>query len=102
VKLEWSESAKRDLTEIRRYSAIRWGREVAKQYLKDLRAAAKFLAADPRRARPLRPPWGCTIARSHVLICFENTEEDTLVIARVLHGAMDIERHLPRAPKDLA
>lgn len=95
MKLAWSNLAKAELAEIRRYSVGTWGRTVAIRYMRDLRDAAKMVAVDATRARPLRGPWRIMRARSHILICHCDEDANTLTVARVLHGAMDMERHLP-------
>ena len=51
MKLVWSNLAKNELVEIRRYSVTSWGRIVAVRYLQDLRNAARAVAADATRAR---------------------------------------------------
>jgi plasmid stabilization system protein ParE len=60
VKLAWSNRAKDELRALRRFSVRRWGREVAQRYLEDVRAAAKQIAADPGRAKPLKGPYRIT------------------------------------------
>ena len=45
MKLVWSNPAKNELVEIRRYSVTSWGRSVAVRYLQDLRNAARAVAA---------------------------------------------------------
>ena len=85
MKLVWSNLARAELAEIRRYSVDTWGRATAIRYMRDLRDAARTVAADPTRARPLRKSW-CII---------RDERTNTLTVARVLHVAMDIERHLP-------
>lgn len=95
MKLAWSNLAKGELQELRRYSVERWGREVAQRYLEDLRAIAKQLSVDPVRARPLKGPFRIARTRSHYLIVHVDAAADRLTIARVLHVAMDIERYLP-------
>ncbi len=57
MKLAWSNLAKEELNELRRYSLERWGRDVALRYLEDIRDAAKRLGADPNCARPLMEPF---------------------------------------------
>ena len=100
MKLVWSNLAKNELDEIRRYSVPSWGRIVAVGYLQDLRNAARAVAADATRARRLRGPWRIMRARSHYLICHRDETTDTLTVARVLHTAMEIERHLPPDARD--
>jgi toxin ParE1/3/4 len=93
VKLAWSKLARRELEALRRYSIENWGADVARRYLEDIRDAARLVAAQPERARPLRGPFRILRVRSHYLIV--HVEADRLTIARVLHSRMDIERHLP-------
>ena len=95
MKLVWSNLARNELAEIRRYSVDNWGRTTAVRYLQGLRDAARRVADNATRARSLRGPWRITRVRSHYLICHCDERTQTLTVARVLHTAMDIERHLP-------
>ena len=95
MKLAWSNLAKDELRELLRFSVGRWGRDVAQRYLQDLRAAAKQLCVDPDRAKPLKGSYRILRVRSHYLIVHVDRAAGRLTVARVLHAAMDIERHLP-------
>ena len=95
MKLAWSNLATRELREVQRYSIDRWGRDVALRYIQDVRDAAKRVATDFHAARPLRGDLRIVRVRSHYLIVHVNEATSTATIARVLHAAMDIERHLP-------
>ena len=95
MKLVWSNLASDELRKLRRYSVERWGREVALRYLEDVRDAAKQAAADPQTARPLRGMLRILRVRSHCLIVHVDEEAGRVTVARILHVAMDIERHLP-------
>lgn len=95
MKLAWSGLAKEELQALRRFSVRRWGRDVAQRYLEDVRDAAKRIGADPGRARPLKGPYRILRVRSHCLIVHVDPVADRVTITRVLHAAMDIERHLP-------
>ena len=95
MKLAWSVLARAELAEIRRYSVERWGRDVAVAYLTDLRDAARAAAAHPESLRRLREPYRLRRVRSHILILHVDAAADQLTVARVLHVAMDLERHLP-------
>jgi plasmid stabilization system protein ParE len=95
VRLAWSNLAKQELQDIRRFSVRRWGRDVAMRYLEDVRDAAKQVGADPARARPLKGPYRILRVRSHYLIVHVDAAAERVTIARVLHAAMDIERYLP-------
>lgn len=94
MKLAWTNLAKRELSELRRFSIERWGRVVAVRYLEDVRDAAKRLSANPNLARPLRDSLRILRVRSHYLIVHIDEPAARLTVARVLHIAMDIERHL--------
>ena len=94
MKLAWSNRAIGELRELRLSSVERWGHMVAKRYLEDLQNAAKQLSGDPSRARPLKGPFRILRIRSHDLIVHVVAVANHLAIARVLHVAMDIERHL--------
>jgi plasmid stabilization system protein ParE len=96
MKLQWSNLAQSELQKLRAYSIEKWGKTVAIAYLSDIRDAANRVAHRPNLSRPLRDGWRIMRVRSHYLILKADVEADTLTIARVLHVAMDIERHLPR------
>ena len=95
MKLAWSNLSIQELREVRRYSIDRWGRDVALRYIQDVRDAAKGVAADPHAARKLRGDLRIVRVRSHYLIVHVNESTSTVTIARFLHAAMDIKRHLP-------
>ncbi|WP_420606628.1 type II toxin-antitoxin system RelE/ParE family toxin [Novosphingopyxis sp.] len=86
--------AKQELAELRRFSKERWGQAVAVRYLEDIRDSAKRLAANPLLAKLLRDELRILRVRSHYLIVHVDETVDRLTVARVLHTAMDIERHL--------
>lgn len=94
MKLVWSKIAAAELRELRQSSVDRWGHDVSRRYLEELREAAEQLSGDPFRARPLRGPFRILRVRSHYVIARVDLGADRLIIARVLHVAMDIERHL--------
>ena len=95
MRLAWSNLAKVELRELRRYSIERCGRDIALRNLEDVRDAAKRVAARPGVARPLEGPFRVARVRSHYLIVHVDEAAGRLTVARVLHTATDIERHLP-------
>lgn len=95
MKLAWSKLAVEELDALRRYSIERWGLEVATRYLADIRDSAKRVAANPALARPISPEFRLFRVRSHYLIVSPDPTTGTLIVARVLHTAMDLERDLP-------
>ncbi len=95
MKLAWSNLAHNDLRELRRYSTKQWGREVMRRYLREIRDAAQRTADQPDRARPLKGSFRLVRVRSHHLIVKADVATGQLIVVRVLHTAMDLERHLP-------
>ncbi len=95
MKLAWSNLAKAELRELYRFSVERWGHEVAQRYLEDIRTAARQLGVLPHRAKLLRGPYRILRVRSHYLIVHLDEAADRVTVARVLHSAMDLARHLP-------
>ncbi|MFN7399440.1 MAG: type II toxin-antitoxin system RelE/ParE family toxin [Sandaracinobacter sp.] len=95
MKLAWSNLALQELAELSRYSIGQWGAAVARRYIEDIRDAAKAAAARPDRTRLLRQDFRILRVRSHYLILHVDPVEQRVTVARVLHVAMDIERHLP-------
>ena len=94
MRLVWSNRARQDLEALKRYSVDTWGAAVASRYLRDIRDGAKASATNPERTRVLREPYRIVRVRSHYLILHLSRELQQLTVARVLHVAMDIERHL--------
>ena len=95
MRLAWSNLAIKELRALRHFSRERWGSSVAPRYLEDVRDAAKHLAVNPGLARPLRGRLGVFRVRSHYLIVEVDADANRILVARVLHTAMDLERHLP-------
>lgn len=95
MKLAWSNRARQELADLARYSIEQWGAPVARRYIEAIRDAAKAAAAQPDRTRPLRPPFRIQRVRSHYLILHIDPAQQRVTVARLLHTAMDIERHLP-------
>lgn len=95
MRLAWSRLALEELVALRRFSVERWGAEVARQYLQDIRRAAQLLCDGPERARVLRGRYRIFRVRSHYLILDIDPMERRLTVARVLHVSREIERHLP-------
>jgi plasmid stabilization system protein ParE len=95
VRLAWSSLAREELEALRRYSIERWGVDVSRRYLEDVRDAAKQVSVDPGRARSLQGPYRIFRVRSHCMILHVDEDAGSVTVARVLHVAMDIERHLP-------
>lgn len=97
MRLAWSVVARQELEDLRRYSVETWGAAVARRYLEVIRDAAKAVAERPQRSRPLEGMFRIRRVRSHYLILHVDPERGRVTVARFLHTAMDIERHLPKA-----
>lgn len=95
MKLVWSHLARREIEHLRLHSIETWGSAVARRYLEDIRDAAKAAAERPARARTLSGDFRILRVRSHYLILHVDAQAQRLTVARILHTAMDIERHLP-------
>jgi toxin ParE1/3/4 len=92
--LAFSPAAEADLSHIWDYSAEVWGPDQADHYLDEIQMACKALATGRRQGRvvDVRPVYLKLAVASHVI--FYREEDSRLLIIRVLHGRMDIDRHL--------
>lgn len=95
MKIELSEAADGDLRAIYKYSYRRFGEEQADRYYKNLWACFHRLAENPRLGRrraDIHPPVHSHQHDRHVI--FYDVHDDRILIVRVLHERMDIDRHL--------
>ncbi|MGH6949904.1 MAG: type II toxin-antitoxin system RelE/ParE family toxin [Vitreimonas sp.] len=87
--------AQRDLKEIWRYTRRRWSREQADRYAAKIYAAIADLRKRPQLGKPadnVSPGLSRRTAERHVI--YFRVRDETLVVARVLHDAMDPITHL--------
>lgn len=94
-QLEVSDAASDDLIAIWQYTAGRWGVDQADHYVDALERTFKTLLAMPeigRERSEFVPPVRIHPSGEHIVIYL--VEASTLVIVRILHQRMDIERHL--------
>lgn len=100
MNLILSPSAIRDLQEISNYTLHTWGEEQDDRYLKGLWGKLAEIQFSPESCR-LREDLakGCRSARHEEHVIFFSIKEQTLQVIRILHGAMDFNRHL--ADEDL-
>ena len=87
--------AERDLKEIGRYTQRAWGREQARKYLRALHQVMQRLAANPHLGGP-RDDVGegyRSATVGHHLVFYRGVADD-IVVVRVLHESMDVQRHL--------
>jgi toxin ParE1/3/4 len=95
VGFKLTRAAKRDLTEIARYTLERWGDDQRKRYLTQLDARLRWIARNPRlgvASDDIRPGyWRCREGR-HVI--FYRVTKGGVDIVRILHARMVPKRHL--------
>lgn len=86
--------AETDLEDIWMYTAERWSVDQAEAYTSDLIAVVEDLARGVREGRPVLVRDG---AKKHLsgrhVIFFRETASD-LIVLRILHQSMDVERRL--------
>lgn len=90
----FSRKARTDIDHIFDYTAERWGPDQAARYTYDIQGACGDLATGLRQGRPVdvRPGYLKYTAGAHV-VYFRDCG-DRLEVIRVLHGRMDVGRHL--------
>lgn len=86
--------AENDLEDIWTYTAERWSGAQADSYIADIVQAFEALAVGQRQGRPadIRPGYLKYPIGAHV--AFYKLTADYLDIIRILHGRMDVTRHL--------
>jgi toxin ParE1/3/4 len=96
MKLEITPAALEDLRSIRAYTLDRWGPDQEQRYLDQLWRRFEDILADPGRYRS-RPDLfpGCQIAAEGRQVILFRVSKNILQVVRVLHSAMDFNRHLP-------
>jgi len=95
AQLVLSEDADADLAEILDYSIGMFGPAIADDYLLSFERAFDLLCRHPQAGAmrdDIIPPIRCLPHRSHRI--FYDIEENEIVVQRVLHHAMDAQRHL--------
>lgn len=90
-----SPAAQVDLEEIWDYTVEHWDSAQAERYVRDIHLACEGLASGTKTSRPVDVRVGyrkCYVG-SHVLF-YKTDSHGVIVIMRVLHKRMDVERHL--------
>ncbi|MCL2345329.1 MAG: type II toxin-antitoxin system RelE/ParE family toxin [Desulfobulbus sp.] len=92
--LVFSPAAQSDMEVIWDYTVERWGLDQADRYTDDIRDACHDLTSGRRQGRPVevRPGYLKYLIGSHVV--FFRDHGDQLEVVRILHGRMDVGRHL--------
>lgn len=96
MKLVFSPAAILDLQAIAAYTFHTWGAEQEALYLRALWRKLEEIRVRPE-IHPLRNDLAidCRSARHGKHVIFFSVEEDSIQVIRILHGAMDFDRHLP-------
>jgi len=89
--------AKADLKWIGRYTLKKWGREQRNRYLKKIDDAFHELSQHPGKGRNcddiLEGYQKCDIGKHFIF--YRTTVPRHIEIVRILHGRMNLEKHLP-------
>jgi toxin ParE1/3/4 len=94
TRILYSPLAEADLEDIWLFTAERWSTEQAVAYTTDLINAVDQLARGDRTGRPVSIAEGMEKYLSGRHVIFFRRSEDDLVVVRILHQSMDVERHL--------
>ena len=89
-------AARKDTIDIGRFTAEKWGKRQRDKYLKQLDDAFKLLARQPdigREAEDIKPGYKKFSQGSHIIFYRAGTESKIVVI-RILHNSMEVDRHL--------
>lgn len=89
-------AARKDIIDIGHFTAEKWGKRQRDKYLKQLDDAFKLLSRQPdigRDAEDIKPGYKKFSQGSHVIFYRSGTESKIIVI-RILHNSMDVDRHL--------
>lgn len=96
MRLRLSKLAYADLEAVYAYTVRRWGSNQADIYLRQLWDALEAIVETPERWRlrdRVYPGCRVCVAGRHAILYRLN--EHGVEVARVLHGSMDLPRHIP-------
>jgi toxin ParE1/3/4 len=95
MRLELSRRAQADLDDIRDFSLERFGAVRAIAYIDAIEQAFRRILGYPEIGEPYQtsqvPIRSLACQRHHI---FYSIEDGVVLVVRILHGAMDAERHL--------
>ena len=95
MRLQFTPAAIADLDGIFDYTLERWGRDQAERYLRDIQRVCEGLASGDlpgRSADHVRKGYRKAASGAHMI--YYRSEGETLIVVRILHQRMDIDRHL--------
>lgn len=96
MRLELTEAALAGLRSIRLYTLQVWGEREERRYIDMLWEKFSQILAEPSRCRFRHDLFSdCQIATAGKHVVLFRVREGTLQVVRVLHSAMDYQRHLP-------
>ena len=101
MTLDITDAAVSDLQSIRNYTLQKWGAEQEQLYLDSLWSKFEEILADPQRWRSREDLFpACQIAAQDKHVILFRIQGTILQVVRILHGAMDFPRHLPKDLED--
>lgn len=95
MRLELSRRAQADLDDIRDYSLAEFGTARAVAYLDAMEEAFRRMLDYPEIGsihRAVHPPIRCLGCQQHRI--FYQVDGDRMLVVRILHNAMDVQRHV--------
>jgi toxin ParE1/3/4 len=96
MRLRLSKLAYADLESVYVYTVDRWGVEQAEDYLHKLWDSLEAIKASPERFRLREAIYpGCRICISGRHAILYRVQGQSVEVARILHGSMDLPRHVP-------
>lgn len=97
MKYKVSELAKRDMVKIWQYTSSNWSLGQANHYLSGLLSAFGLIADDPAHVgqsyEHVRPGYRKYHYGRH-MVFYKEVSDGAVLIVRVLHDKMDVDRHL--------
>ena len=96
MKLVFSPAAIRDLQSISDYTFQTWGAGQEAFYLKELWRKLDLIRSCPEIHKQRDDlVIGCRSVRHEKHVIFFSVDGEAIQVIRILHGAMDFDRHLP-------
>jgi toxin ParE1/3/4 len=96
MRLRLSRLALLDLEDIHGYTWDQWGEEQAARYAGQIADALETIAGEPERRRlrnDIHP--GCRVCLSERHAILYRIRGGQVEVSRILHGAMNLARHVP-------
>lgn len=91
-RLELSDSAEKDFQNILFYTLQEWGERQMLRYAEALDTALIEIEKNPLKGKKDFPPHRFVRAKDHYI--FYRIDKKTIIVTRILHGAMHFLRHL--------